>query len=217
MGQKVDPRSMRIGVIRSWDSKWYANKKRFADTFLQDLEIKKAIGERLKEAGIGKLEIERSAKKVVVNIHTSKPGMIIGRQGTAVDQLKDSLQDQFGERFDINIKEIKKPEIDATITAELISTQIKKRGSYRRAAKFALDKAMEAGALGIKIGCSGRLNGVEIARSEFFKKGNIPLHTFRANVDYAKYTAFTTYGAIGIKVWIYKGEIFKKKQLQTLR
>lgn len=217
MGQKVDPRIMRIGIINSWTSKWYANKKNFAKFLLRDINLKKAIYKALPDdAGIEKIEIERSAKKVVVNVHTSKPGIIIGRHGSAIDELKDKLKHSFGENFEINIREVKNPELSAKLTASMIANQIEKRSSYRRAAKIAIKKAVEAGAKGIKISCGGRLNGVEIARSEFFKDGNIPLHTFRANIDYASDTAFTTYGAIGIKVWIYKGEVFKKKQPQKL-
>lgn len=216
MGQKVDPRIQRIGIINTWNSKWYADKKHFADFFLRDIEIRKAIEEHLQDAGISRIEIERSEKKVTVNIYSSKPGIIIGRHGVAIDELKDKLKEQFNEVFDVNIKEIKNPELSADLTADTIAKQIEKRGSYRRAAKMAIDKAIEAGAKGIKISCAGRLNGVEIARSEFFKEGNIPLHTFRADIDHAKVTAYTTYGAIGIKVWIYKGEVFKKKKLQTL-
>lgn len=217
MGQKVDPRIQRIGIINTWNSKWYADKKHFADLFLRDIEVRKAIHANLVDAGISKIEIERSEKKVTVNIYSSKPGIIIGRQGIAIEELKDKLHKEFKEVFEVNIREVKNPELSAEITADAIAKQIEKRGSYRRAAKMAITKAIEAGAKGIKIFCAGRLNGVEIARSEFFKDGNIPLHTFRADIDYAKATAFTTYGAIGIKVWIYKGEVFKKKNVQTLQ
>lgn len=212
MGQKVDPRIMRTAIIRGWNSKWYADKKRFAHLLLKDIDIKKTVFEEFKEAGVDKIEIERSAKKIVVNIWTSKPGIIIGRHGAAVDEFKIKLKKLYNENFEINIKEVKSPELCAQITAYNIARQVEKRGSYRRAAKAAIDKAMGAGAKGIKVSCAGRLNGVEIARSEFYKDGNIPLHTFRADIDYASETAFTAYGAIGVKVWIYKGEVFKNKK-----
>lgn len=212
MGQKVNPVGMRLLITHSWPSKWYAKNQKYVKFFHRDLALKRVIKETLVDAGIANITIERSAKKVVVNIHTSKPGVIIGRKGAAIDDLKHSLEQKFQEKLEINIKEIKKPELSATLIGENIARQIEKRSSYRRAAKMAINSAIDAGAIGIKVFCSGRLNGVEIARSEFFKQGNIPLHTFRADIDYSKNTAFTTYGAIGIKVWVYKGEVFKKKK-----
>ncbi|MBD3360344.1 30S ribosomal protein S3, partial [Candidatus Peregrinibacteria bacterium] len=205
MGQKVNPNVMRIGITHDWDSKWYAKKENYKNLFHQDFEIEKLIRTKLEAEGLSKIEIMRTQGKVVINIHTSKPGLIIGRGGEVIEKLKDALSSKFNETFAINIKEIKKPMLDARIVAEIVARQIEKRISYRRAAKMALEKTIEAGALGAKIYLGGRLNGVEISRGEFFSKGKIPLHTFRADIDYASLPAHTTYGKIGIKVWIYKG------------
>lgn len=210
MGQKVNPKGIRIGITRDWDSKWYANKKNFAKLLHQDLAIEKAIKKQLESEGISQIEILRTQGKVIVDIHTSKPGVIIGRGGEIIERLRDSLTKKFKETFAINIKEIKKPMLDAYIVAENIARQVEKRISYRRAAKMAIDKIIEAGALGAKIYLGGRLNGVEISRGEFFSKGKIPLHTFRADIDYASVAAQTSYGKIGIKAWIYRGDVFKK-------
>ncbi len=212
MGQKVHPKGIRIGVNRTWDSKWYANKRNFAKFFLQDTEIRKAINSKIVDAGIARIEIERSIKNVIINIYTSKPGVIIGRQGAAIDQLKSDLEKKFNERFEINIKEIKKPELEAELVADGIARQIEKRIAYRRAAKMAIQKAMESGARGIKVFLGGRLNGVEIARSEMFTQGKIPTQTLRADISYATERASTTYGVIGVKVWIYRGEVFDNQE-----
>ena len=182
----------------------------------QDIQIRKLIELRLLDAAVSKIEIHRSAGKVNVFIHSAKPGVIIGRQGASIDTLRDELKKKFHEDFTLNIKEIKKPTLDAKLLAESIAQQIEKRVSYRRAAKMAVDKALESGAQGAKIFLAGRLNGVEIARSEFFASGKIPLHTLRADIDYANIHAKTAYGTIGIKVWIYKGDIFKKKSDKLL-
>lgn len=211
MGQKVNPIIQRIGIIRTWDAKWFAPKRKFAKYLLQDVEIEKVINKELADSGIGKIEIHRSANKVNVIIHTAKPGTIIGKQGANVDVLRDKLKKLFNEEFLINIREIKKPALSARLLAESIAAQIEKRVSYRRACKMGIEKAFEVGAKGVKISMSGRLNGVEIARSEFFSQGKIPLHTFRANIDYALCHAKTEYGTIGVTVWIYKGDVFKKK------
>ncbi len=211
MGQKVNPNILRIGIIRSWDSKWFAEKKNYPKLLLQDLEIHKIIENKLKDASISKIEIQRTANKVVVFIHSAKPGLIIGRQGAGIEALKEELEKKFHEEFSLSIKEISKPAIDAKLLGESIAQQIEKRVSYRRAAKMAMEKAMETGALGVKIFLSGRLNGVEISRAEFFSSGKIPLHTLRADIDYALIHAKTTYGTIGVKVWIYKGDVFKKR------
>jgi len=217
MGQKVNPKVIRIGITQDWDSKWYADKLQFKKLFHEDLKIEKEIRELLKAAeGISKIEIMRTQGKVVINIHTSKPGLIIGRGGESIEKLKDSLSKKFGQHFAINIKEIKKPMLDAYIVAESIARQVEKRISYRRAAKMSIEKTMEAGAGGIKIYLGGRLNGVEISRGEFFSKGKIPLHTFRADIDYASLAASTPYGKIGVKVWIYRGEVFKKDLMARL-
>lgn len=209
MGQKINPKVIRIGLTRDWDSKWYASRKDYTRLLHEDLEVEKAIKAKLVEGGVSRIEILRTQGKVIINIHTSRPGVIIGRGGQIIDDLRTMLEKRFKTVFSINIKEIKKPALDAATLGENIGQQIEKRISYRRAAKMGIEKAMEAGALGAKVRVSGRLNGVEISREEFFSQGKIPLHTFRADIDYATHTAKTTYGAIGIKVWIYKGEVFK--------
>ena len=211
MGQKVNPNILRIGVIKSWDSKWFADKRTYSKLLLQDLEIQKIIEKKLADASISKIEIHRTANRVIVTIHSAKPGLIIGRQGAGIESLKDELQKKFREEFNLSIKEIQKPMLDARLLGDSVAKQIEKRIAYRRASKMAIDKAMEAGAIGVKVLCSGRLNGVEISRSEFFAKGKIPLHTLRADIDYALTTAKTNFGTIGVKVWIYRGDIFKKK------
>ena len=211
MGQKVNPNIMRIGITRGWDSKWYANKRNYSKLLLQDLEIRKIIQEKLADASVSKIEIHRTANKVIIYIHSAKPGLIIGRQGAGIEALKEDLERKFHEEFSLSIKEITKPTLDAKLLGESIAKQIEKRISYRRACKMAIDKAIESGAQGAKVNVAGRLNGVEISRSEFFSKGKIPLHTFRANIDYALVEANTTYGLIGVKVWIYKGDVFKRK------
>lgn len=210
MGQKVHPIGLRIGIIRSWDSKWFANKRNYAKLLHQDFAIRKYVTERLKEAGVSKIEIQRNANKVTLNIHTSRPGIVIGSQGASIDSLRTELEARFHDRFNINIKEIKKPYQDAYIIGDLIARQIEKRIPYRRACKIAIERALESGAEGVKINCAGRLNGVEIARSEFFADGKIPLQTFRANIDYACVPAVTTFGTIGVKVWVYTGQVFNK-------
>lgn len=214
MGQKVNPKSLRIGITNTWDSKWFAGRKKYAKKFHADLAIRKLVRDRLKNAGVTKIEIERSAKKVIVNIHAAKPGLIIGRQGVAIEDLRDLLTKKFGENFEVNVLEIPNPEVSAELIGEMVAGQIERRIAYRRAVKMSLQKAIEAGAKGVKINVAGRLNGVEIARSEYFKEGNIPLHTLRADVDYATVNANTTYGVIGIKVWVYKGLVFKKRKEQ---
>lgn len=210
MGQKVHPIGMRIGITQDWSSKWYASKKNYAKFFLEDLAIEKMILASIENDGFSRLEILRTQGKVIVNIHTAKPGLLIGRGGETIEKLKEKLHKSFKQPFSINIREVKKPMLDAVIVGNSISSQVKKRISYRRACKMSLDKIMEAGALGAKIEINGRLNGVEIARGEFFSKGKVPLHTFRADIDYALAEAETRYGIIGIKVWIYRGDVFKK-------
>lgn len=210
MGQKVNPISLRIGINRLWDSKWYANKKRYEKTLHQDFAIEDKLRERLKDASVSKIEILRTANAVTINIHSGKPGLIIGRGGETIEELREFLERKFNNKFSVNIIEIKQPNLDAHLTAESIVKQIERRISYRRASKMAIDRSLESGALGVKVRVAGRLNGVEIARNEFFSKGKIPLHTFRADIDYAYLPASTTYGVIGVKVWIYKGDVFKK-------
>jgi len=212
MGQKVNPISLRLGIINTWDSKWFANKRDFSKLFLADIALRKAINERLVTADVTKIEVERSAKKVMVNIHAAKPGMIIGKGGMMIDDLKDFLKKKFNQNFEVNIHEVPSPDQNALLIGRMIASAIERRIAYRRAVKQAMQKAIEAGAKGVKIRTAGRLNGVEISREELFKEGSIPLHTLRANIDYAKAEAHTTYGIIGIQVWIFKGLVFKKKQ-----
>ena len=211
MGQKVNPNGFRIGIISTWPSTLFAGKKKYKALFLQDNAIKKYIHSRIKDAGISGIDIER-AKKVIVTIHTSKPGVIIGKQGAAIEELRKTMERMFGESFEVNIREIRNPDADAHVIAENIRGQIERRMPYRRAIKMALEKAMQAGALGVKVRISGRLNGAEIARDDLFREGNIPLHTLRANIQFAVQHAFTTYGTIGVKVWVYKGMVFKQVQ-----
>lgn len=208
MGSKVNPIGLRIGIIKTWDSKWFAGKRTYAKILHQDLMLRKFILEKLKEAGVSQVEIQRNANQVTVNIHTARPGLAIGSQGAAIDNLRRDLETKFHDKFNINIKEIKKPYQDAYILAELVGKQVEKRIPYRRACKMAIERAMESGAKGMKVKVAGRLNGVEIARREFFAAGKIPLQTFRSDIDYAYYRAITTYGTIGVKVWLYKGEVF---------
>ncbi len=211
MGNKVNPNILRLGNYKTWDSKWFAKGKEFTKILHQDLKIRAFVEKRLKEAGLSRTEILRSAKNVTLNVHTGRPGNIIGKGGSAVEELKIELEKMTGDKFIINIREVKKPNVDARLAAELIVQQIEKRVSYRRAAKMTIDKALESGALGAKILVAGRLNGVEIARKEFFTKGKVPLQTIRADIDYASVAAHTQYGIIGVKVWIFRGMIFKKK------
>lgn len=215
MGQKVNPNGLRLKITHSWPSTWFAQGKKYRDLFLQDVLIKRYINNRLPDAGISKIEIDRS-KRISVIIHTSKPGVIIGKAGAAIEELRKALEKNFGGAFDVNIQEIRNPDVDAMVIAETIQGQIQRRMPYRRAAKMAIEKAMQAGAQGVKVKVSGRLNGAEIARNELFKDGNIPLQTLRANVEFAVKHAKTGYGTIGVKVWIYKGMVFKKiKQAQS--
>jgi len=209
MGQKVNPNGIRLKITHTWPSTWFASGKKYKELFLQDVLIKRYINKRLPDAGISSVEIERS-KRISVIIHTSKPGVIIGKQGASIEQLRVDLEKTFGGAFDVNIQEIRNPDADAHVIAETIQGQVQRRMPYRRAAKMAMEKAMQSGALGVKVKVSGRLNGAEIARSEIFKEGNIPLQTLRANVFFAVRHAKTSYGTIGIKVWIYKGMVFKK-------
>ena len=213
MGQKVSPKTIRLQITHKWPGKWFARKRKYTKLLVRDIELRKQIHKLIPNAGISKVEIQRSNKNLTVTIHTSKPGIIIGKQGDKIEQLKKELSNKFGEHIEININEVKKPDLDAAIVADNIANQVERRISYRRASKQALQKAIDAGAIGVKIYVGGRLNGVDIARGEFFKQGNIPLHTFRADIDYAKATAVTTYGAIGIKVWIYKGNVYKNDQI----
>lgn len=209
MGQKVNPNGFRLGVTHSWKSTWFAKGKKYRQNFLEDTLIRRYINQRLPDAGISQVDIERN-KKTSLSIHTSKPGVIIGKQGAAIEELRKDLEKRFGGSFEVNIQEIRNPDADAQVIAETIQGQIQRRMPYRRAAKMAVEKAMQSGAQGIKVMVSGRLNGAEIARSDQFKEGNIPLQTLRANVEFARRDAKTGYGTIGIKVWVYKGMVFRK-------
>lgn len=211
MGQKVHPTGFRIGLTRSWPSTWFARGKKYRDLLLQDVQIKRYIHDKIKEGGINGIDIDRG-KKVSVSVHSSKPGVIIGKQGAAIEELRKDLEKKFGGSFEVDIKEIRNPDADAFVIAENIQGQIQRRMPYRRAAKMALEKAMQSGALGVKIGLSGRLNGAEIARSDSFKEGNIPLQTLRADIQFATRHAVTKFGTIGVQVWVYKGMVFKNVQ-----
>ena len=215
MGQKVNPNGFRIGMTHMWPSTWFARGKKYRELFLQDVKIKRYITAKMKDAGISTLEIERG-KKTTVTIHTSKPGVLIGKQGAAIEDLRKELEREFGGSFEVKIQEIRTPDADPDIIAETIQGQIQRRMPYRRAVKMAIEKAMQAGAVGIKVTISGRLNGAEIARDELFKEGNVPLQTLRANIVHAKRHAVTKFGTIGVQVWVYKGMVFKKvSQVQS--
>ena len=214
MGQKVHPYGFRLGVNKTWIANWYT-RKNYASFLLEDIEIRKYIKKTLKHAGISKVEIERSANRVRVNIHTSRPGIIIGKKGLEVDRLKEELQKIISQKqVNLNIKEVRRAELDAMLIAQNIALQLEKRVSFRRAMKKSVLSSLRFGAKGIKIRCSGRLGGAEIARSEWYREGRVPLHTIRADIDYGTAEGNTTYGIIGIKVWVYKGEILPGQEPQ---
>lgn len=208
MGQKVNPIGLRLGVNRTWDSRWFSSKD-YASMLHEDLQIREYVAKQLVSAGIGKIIIERLAKLIRINIHASRPGVVIGKRGEDIDKLKKVLATRFNAEIQLNILEIRKPELDAKLVAQNIAQQIEKRVGYKRAMKRAIQSAMRLGAGGVRILCSGRLGGAEIARSEEYREGRVPLHTLRADIDYGVGTAFTTYGTCGIKVWIFKGEIME--------
>ena len=214
MGQKTNPVGLRLGITRVWTSNWFA-KAKMADYIYEDMLIRNYLKKRLEHGGIACIEIERTAKKVTVSIHTSRPGIVIGKKGEEVERLKAELQHLTQKEIQLNIKEVKKPEMDAQLVGDNIARQVEKRVSYKKAIKKAMATALRMGAEGVKITISGRLNGAEIARTETFKEGRIPLHTLRAEIDYALATAVTTYGCIGVKVWICKGEVIKRVEKQT--
>lgn len=208
MGQKVNPHGLRVGIIKDWDSKWYADDKNFADLLIEDHKIRKFLKEKLYNSGVSRIEIERTANKVKININTARPGMVIGKGGSGIETLRKEVEKLTNNKsVSINITEIKVPELDAQLVAENIAAQLEKRISFRRAMKQAMQRAMRSGAKGIKTMTSGRLGGAEIARSEWYREGTIPLQTLRADIDYGFAEAHTTYGRIGVKVWIYKGEV----------
>ena len=210
MGQKVNPHGMRVGIIKDWDSRWYAEKD-FADNLVEDHKIRTFVKKRLYNAGISKIEIERSTDRVRVIIHTAKPGVVIGKGGAEIEKLKNEIAKLTKKKLFVDIKEIKRPDKDAQLVAENIAQQLENRVSFRRAMKSTMQRTMKAGALGIKAAGAGRLGGADIARSEFYSEGTIPLQTLRADIDYGFAEADTTYGKVGVKVWIYKGEILPSK------
>ena len=212
MGQKVHPNGLRVGVIKDWNSRWYADDKNFSDYLVEDYKIRKFVKNKLFVSGISKIEIERTAKFVRVNVYTAKPGLVIGKGGNLAEELKNQLSKMIGKDVNLNIVEVKNIDLDAQLVAENICNQLERRISFRRAMKQAMQKTMKAGALGIKTAVSGRLGGADMARTEFYKEGTIPLQTIRADIDYGFYEANTTYGKIGVKVWIYKGEVLPEKK-----
>ena len=207
MGQKVNPHGLRVGIIKDWSSKWYANNKLFSEFLVEDEKIRRLICSRLKIAGISRVEIERAANKVKVNINTAKPGLVIGKGGSGIEDLRKAIEKLTQKTVIINITEVQKTEMDSQLVAENVATQLERRISFRKAMKQAMAKAMKVGAKGIKIAVSGRLGGAEIARTEHYHEGTIPLQTLRADIDYGFAEADTTYGKLGVKVWIYKGEV----------
>lgn len=211
MGQKVNPIGLRVGIIRDWESRWYAEKD-YAELLHEDIKIREYIENRLKDAAVSGIEIERAANRVNITIHTAKPGMVIGKGGSEVESLRKSLNALTGKKVHINIVEIKKPDLDAKLVAENIARQLENRVSFRRAQKQAIQRTMRAGAMGIKTQVSGRLGGADIARAEHYSEGTVPLHTLRADIDYAHAEADTTYGKLGVKVWIYRGEVLPTKK-----
>ena len=214
MGQKVHPTGARVGIIKDWNSKWYADSKDFANYLVEDQKIRKFLKKKLFAAGISKIEIERTAKMVKINLYTAKPGIVIGKGGAGVEAIKSEVAKLIGKDVNLNIVEVKNIDTDAQLVAENIAGQLERRISFRRAMKQCMQKATKAGALGIKTAVSGRLGGADMARTEFYKEGNIPLQTLRADIDYGFAEADTTYGKIGVKVWIYKGEVLPSKKME---
>lgn len=214
MGQKINPNSFRLGIIRNWSSSWYS-KNNYAELLRQDFNLRKFINDKLgQQAGISKIVLERLAKKIIVTIHTSKPGVVIGKKGNEIEKLRTDLIALVKDSdVVLNIVEIRKSEVDAKLVADSIAAQIEKRVGFRRAVKRAMQSTLRAGGLGIRVNCSGRLGGAEIARMEWYREGQVPLHTLRADIDYGVSTAHTTYGSVGVKVWIYRGELFNSKQV----
>ncbi|HQT25292.1 MAG TPA: 30S ribosomal protein S3 [Burkholderiales bacterium] len=206
MGQKIHPTGFRLSVLKNWSSKWYANSKKFPTMLLEDIKVREFLGKKLAHASVGKIVIERPAKNARITIFSSRPGIVIGKKGEDIEVLRGQLQKMMGVPVHINIEEIRKPEIDAKLIADSIAQQLEKRIMFRRAMKRAMTNAMRLGAQGIKIMSAGRLNGIEIARREWYREGRVPLHTLRADIDYGVSEAKTTYGVIGVKVWVYKGE-----------
>lgn len=212
MGQKVNPHGLRVGIIKDWDSRWYANKKDFGDLLVEDNKLRKMLKKRLYSAGVPKIEIERDASKVRIHIHCAKPGMVIGKGGSEIEKLRVDCQKMLGKPVMINIIEVKSPDLNAQLISENVAQQLENRISFRRAMKQSIGRAMKFGAKGIKIQVAGRLGGAEIARTEQYHEGTIPLQTLRADIDYGFAEAATTYGRLGVKVWLYKGEVLKEQE-----
>jgi small subunit ribosomal protein S3 len=212
MGQKVNPHGLRVGVIKDWDSRWYAEGTQFADCLVEDYNIRKFLKNKLYNAGVAKIEIERAADRVKVILYTAKPGVVIGKGGAEIEKVKKELEKLTGKRMTVDIKEVKRPDKDAQLVAENIAQQLENRISFRRAMKSCMSRSMKAGVLGIKTSVSGRLGGADMARTEFYSEGTIPLQTLRADIDYGFAEADTTYGKVGVKVWIYKGEVLPTKE-----
>ena len=208
MGQKVHPIGIRLGISKLHNSKWYAEGGQFADQLIKDIKVRTYLQDKLKHASVSKIEIERPAKNARITIHTARPGIVIGKKGEDIEVLKNAVSKMMGLPTHVSVNEIRKPELDAMLVAQGIASQLERRIMFRRAMKRAVGNAMRLGALGIRVAVAGRLNGAEIARTEWYREGQVPLHTLRADIDYASYRAHTTYGVIGIKVWIYKGEVF---------
>ena len=214
MGQKVNPKGFRVGVIKDWDARWYANNKDYRHFLYEDYQLRKHVKTKLYASGVSKVEIERKGGQVFINVFTAKPGIVIGRGGQEVEVLRKELEKMSGKTVKVNITEVKRPELDAQLVAENVASSLEKRIAFRRAMKQTVSRTMRMGAEGIKIMCSGRLGGAEIARVEWYAEGKVPLHTLRADIDYAFAEANTAYGKIGVKVWIYKGEILPQKTVQ---
>ncbi|MEM6513650.1 MAG: 30S ribosomal protein S3 [Pseudomonadota bacterium] len=215
MGQKVHPNGIRLGIVKDWDSKWYADSKTYPDYIKSDFDLRTFIKKKLKDASVSRIAIERPAKKVNITIHTARPGIVIGKKGEDIEKLRSEVSSMIGMHINdvrININEIRKPELDAQLVAEGIAQQLERRVMFRRAMKRSVTNTMRVGAEGIKVKVGGRLNGAEIARSEWYREGRVPLHTLRADIDYGTAEANTTYGVIGVKVWIFKGEVFERPE-----
>lgn len=214
MGQKVNPIGLRVGVIRTWDSRWYAKGNQYAENLHEDFKLRKYLQEKLKHAGVARIEMERAAKKVKIIISTARPGVVIGKKGAGIDQLKADVQKLTSNEVFINIQEVRKPDVDAQLVAENIALQLEKRISWRRALKKAMAAAIRGGVRGIKVQVAGRLDGAEIARTEWYTEKSVPLHTLRADIDFGVSRSLTAYGIIGVKVWIYKGDVLSQKEVE---
>ena len=212
MGQKVNPHGLRVGIVKDWDSKWYADKENFSDYLVEDFNIRKFVKDKLFISGVSKIEIERAANRIKLSIHTAKPGMVIGKGGSGVEELREDIEKMTGKSVVINVEEIKIPELDAQLVAENIASQLERRVSFRRAMKQAIQRTMRFGGKGIKTQVAGRVGGADMARTEGYSEGSIPLQTLRADIDYGFAEADTTFGKLGVKVWIYKGEILPVKK-----